>query len=222
MWEYGIIQFLIMGCSFYHFGFLYGVGFIILLVKAIHFILDKMGFELLRFNDVTHFLQEKGTFSNIVSYLVLDKIDFDTFKKHVLSNKLLSNRRMNQKIVRKFGFHLWRDLPTGMTKNQIKNSPKKLKTKQEIIEFANELLITKLDYDKPLWEFHLVEDYSKEHSVLFVRVHHGLVDGVGVLSIMTSFIDDAFSVKNSKSFIQKSFFVDLFFTIFGPFYALFI
>jgi len=46
-------------------------------------------------------------------------------------------------------------------------------------------LITKMDYDKPLWELELLEDYSEDSSVLFIRIHHGYVDGVGLLSFMS-------------------------------------
>jgi len=39
--------------------------------------------------------------------------------------------------------------------------------------------------DKPQWEMHLCEDYSKDTSVLFMRMHHSFTDGVGYVSMMS-------------------------------------
>ena len=45
MWEYGVIHLLILGFSYYSFGFCYGSAFIILFIYVADFLLDKIGYQ---------------------------------------------------------------------------------------------------------------------------------------------------------------------------------
>ena len=53
---------------------------------------------------------------------------------------------------------------------------------------AGELASTPLDPDRPLWQFHLVEDYEGG-SALIARVHHCIGDGVALISVMMTITD---------------------------------
>jgi WS/DGAT/MGAT family acyltransferase len=50
------------------------------------------------------------------------------------------------------------------------------------------LAVTPLDPERPLWQFHLIEDYEGG-SALIARVHHCIGDGISLISVMMSITD---------------------------------
>lgn len=54
---------------------------------------------------------------------------------------------------------------------------------------ANDLASTPLDLSRPLWQFHLIENYG-QRSVLFCRLHHCIADGIALLHVLLSLCDD--------------------------------
>ena len=53
---------------------------------------------------------------------------------------------------------------------------------------CGELATTPLDPDRPLWQFHLVEDYEGGSAVI-VRIHHCIGDGIALVSVVMSITD---------------------------------
>ncbi len=51
-----------------------------------------------------------------------------------------------------------------------------------------ELAMTPLDMRRPLWQFHLVEDYQGG-SAMMVRIHHCIADGIALISVTQSLVD---------------------------------
>lgn len=60
--------------------------------------------------------------------------------------------------------------------------------KAELQEFVSELASTPLDQSKPLWQFHLIENYA-EGPVLVSRIHHCYADGIALIQVMLSLTD---------------------------------
>jgi diacylglycerol O-acyltransferase len=56
-------------------------------------------------------------------------------------------------------------------------------------DVISELMSTQLDFSRPLWQFHLVEEYG-EGWALVGRVHHCLADGPALLHVLVSMTDD--------------------------------
>jgi WS/DGAT/MGAT family acyltransferase len=54
---------------------------------------------------------------------------------------------------------------------------------------ANDLASTPLDLSRPLWQFHLIENYG-DRSVLFCRLHHCIADGIALMHVLLSLCDD--------------------------------
>ena len=50
------------------------------------------------------------------------------------------------------------------------------------------LAMTPLDPDRPLWQFHLVENYDGG-SAIVARIHHCIGDGIALISVMMSITD---------------------------------
>ncbi len=62
--------------------------------------------------------------------------------------------------------------------------------KPELEAFVGELASTPLDHSKPLWQFHLIENY-RGGSVLVARIHHCYADGLALVQVMLSLTDTA-------------------------------
>jgi diacylglycerol O-acyltransferase / wax synthase len=57
-------------------------------------------------------------------------------------------------------------------------------------ELVSDLMSTPLDYSKPLWQFHIVEDPAGG-SALIARLHHAIADGIALVQVLLSLTDDA-------------------------------
>ena len=65
----------------------------------------------------------------------------------------------------------------------------------ELERLAGHLASSPLDHSKPLWQFHLVENY-KGGSALISRIHHCYADGIALIQVLLSLTD--VSAKPSK------------------------
>ncbi len=73
-------------------------------------------------------------------------------------------------------------------------------------ELASNLLSTPLDFSKPLWQFHFIEEYE-EGSAIIVRLHHCIADGMALMFLllaMADFTDDAPLHKYSDDTAPKT------------------
>jgi diacylglycerol O-acyltransferase len=57
--------------------------------------------------------------------------------------------------------------------------------KRELQALVSRLASTPLDFDRPLWQFHLVRNYAGG-SALIMRVHHCYADGIALVQVMLS------------------------------------
>jgi WS/DGAT/MGAT family acyltransferase len=57
--------------------------------------------------------------------------------------------------------------------------------KEELEALVGELASTQLSTQRPLWTFHLVENYRKG-SALIIRIHHCYADGIALVRVMLS------------------------------------
>lgn len=55
-------------------------------------------------------------------------------------------------------------------------------------EVVSNLMSTPMDFSKPLWQFHLVEQYQGG-SVLIGRLHHCIADGIALVRVLLSLTD---------------------------------
>ncbi len=62
--------------------------------------------------------------------------------------------------------------------------------KAELENFVGELSSSPLDHSKPLWQFHVVENY-RGGSVLVGRIHHCYADGLALVQVILSLTDTA-------------------------------
>jgi WS/DGAT/MGAT family acyltransferase len=60
--------------------------------------------------------------------------------------------------------------------------------KSALQEMASIFMSTPLDYSKPLWQFHLIENYG-EGCAIMGRLHHCLADGMALMFVLLSMTD---------------------------------
>jgi diacylglycerol O-acyltransferase / wax synthase len=68
---------------------------------------------------------------------------------------------------------------------------------------CGELAATPLDPSRPLWQFHLIEDYEGG-SALVARIHHCIGDGIALISVMLSITDGGSDPPRRRRAVQKA------------------
>ena len=118
-------------------------------------------------------------------------IDFAYFKKFIRV-KLLQFDRFRQRVVQPrmpISSPYWEDDPNFNLDSHIHlvglPAPG---DKAALQDLASDLLSTPLDFSKPLWQFHFVENYEDGCAVI-CRLHHCIADGMALMSVLLSMTD---------------------------------
>ena len=61
--------------------------------------------------------------------------------------------------------------------------------KAEFERYVGDLAGRPLERARPLWEFHIVEDYEGGAAVV-TRIHHAIADGIALVNVLLSLTDD--------------------------------
>lgn len=113
--------------------------------------------------------------------------------KSVLAQRMLRFRRFRQIVVQPRLTLLppyWQDDPNFDINSHIHRIALPAPGDQTALqELVNDFMSTPLDYSKPLWQFHLVENYQ-EGCALICRLHHCIGDGIALMRVLLSLTDD--------------------------------
>lgn len=127
--------------------------------------------------------------------------------RSLISNRLLVFRRFRQRVIKpRFSWlpSFWEDDPTFDLSSHLHRialpNPGDQVTLQELI---NDLMSTPLDYTKPLWQIHLVENYGDGCAVV-CRLHHCIGDGIALMKVLLSLTDDADGEADSTAQAEES------------------
>lgn len=119
-------------------------------------------------------------------------IDFERLKATLDVRFVKRFRRFRQRVVAKrsrFGRPYWEDDPNFDLSVHLRRialpAPGDHQALQELV---SDFMSTPLDFSKPLWQMHLVEGYEGG-SVLLVRLHHCIADGIALVQVMLSLTD---------------------------------
>jgi diacylglycerol O-acyltransferase len=124
-------------------------------------------------------------------WLLTPAITVEALRERV-SDKLLKYPRFRQKATHDAMGASWTEDETFDLENHIceeKLARKKGQSQRAALQArVGELATTPLDPDRPLWQFHLIDDYEGG-SALIARVHHCIGDGIALISVMMSITD---------------------------------
>lgn len=124
-------------------------------------------------------------------------ISYDALCERV-QERLLTYNRFTQRVVEDAAGASWlTDRNFDITNHVVREKlirPRKGQTQQSVLqERVGILAMQPLDPKRPLWQFHLVEDYVDESgnkgSALLVRIHHCIADGIALISVTMSLVD---------------------------------
>jgi len=118
-------------------------------------------------------------------------LDYEALKT-IVENSLLPIRRFRQRIkppLLPFMRPYWEDDPNFDLESHLERvklpPPADQKTLQDLII---QLMSTKLETTRPLWQFYLVENYGKG-SAFIARLHHSIADGITLMQVLISLTD---------------------------------
>jgi diacylglycerol O-acyltransferase / wax synthase len=114
-----------------------------------------------------------------------------------IENRLLKYHRFCQRVVEDAAGATWVDDKNFDIQNHVVTetlATHKGHTMQDALQDrVAELTTTPLDRRHPLWQFHLVENYTlpdgSKGSAMMVRIHHCIADGMALISVTTSLVD---------------------------------
>ena len=140
--------------------------------------------------DTAWLRMERSTNLMMISgVLVFDSpLDVARFKR-TLAERFLAFRRFRQRAVDLGGQAFWefdKDFDLNWHVRRVALPGKA--TKEELEEYVSQLASSPLDKSKPLWQFHIVENY-RGGSALVSRIHHCYADGIALVQVLLSLTD---------------------------------
>ena len=135
----------------------------------------------------------------IVGIMVFrEKLDFKKLQT-TLEQRFLAYPRFMQKAVQDPTGAWWDDDRNFDIKNHLRKSRLPGRAgKKELQDYVSEMASVGLDFTKPLWQFHLVENYHGGGSALLTRIHHCYADGIALISVMLSMTADSAEASLAK------------------------
>ncbi len=123
-----------------------------------------------------------------------------------IEERLLKYPRFTQRVVQDSAGATWvKDAKFDIAQQVIveklaTNSKKHSKEQQQqaLQDRVATLAVTPLDKKRPLWQFHLVEDYQGG-AALIVRIHHCIADGIALISVTQSLVDGGTAPPERKA-----------------------
>lgn len=118
------------------------------------------------------------------------KLDLSRLKR-LIASRFLAYRRFRQKAVDDGSQTVWQidvdfDLDWHVQAARLPGNA----DKAALEAFVSDLASTPLDQSRPLWQFHLVEEYDGG-CVVIPRIHHCYADGLALVQVMLSLTDAA-------------------------------
>jgi WS/DGAT/MGAT family acyltransferase len=139
----------------------------------------------LRMEDPTNLMMVSG----IITFKKM--LDFDHLKA-VIEHKLLAFDRFRMRVVQSrlpFAPAYWEPDPTfNLNAHLHRVALPSPGDKVALQEMASDLMSTPLDFSKPLWQFHLIENYG-DGCAIMCRLHHCIADGMALVFVLLSLTD---------------------------------
>jgi len=118
-----------------------------------------------------------------------EKIALKTLKR-IVAARFLAYRRFRQKAIQEASGAWWEtDEDLDIDAHVLRATLPGKAGKVELEALVSDLASTPLDFDRPLWQFHLVENYAGG-CALIMRIHHCYADGIALVQVLLSLTSD--------------------------------
>ena len=119
-----------------------------------------------------------------------ERLEYEKLRETV-KTRFLKYWRFMQRAVQKAAGAFWEVDPYfDIGRHVLRTALPGQADKAELEHLASDLMSTPLDFSKPMWQFHLVEDYQGG-SALILRIHHSYADGIALIHVLLSLMDPA-------------------------------
>lgn len=109
--------------------------------------------------------------------------------RRTIEDRFLRFDRFRQRVVDNGDQAYWCDDPLFDIDNHLHEIALPGKAdKAELQKLVSDLNSTSLDFRRPLWQMHYIDNYQGE-SALLVRIHHCIADGISLVRVMLSLTD---------------------------------
>lgn len=129
----------------------------------------------------------------ITGVIVLEgKVDYGKLKRTV-RDRFLSYSRFSDRPVERTTGTYWEPDPNFDIESHIHRvALPGAAGKSELQQYVSDLASTALDQTKPMWQFHLIDNYADGDAIV-VRIHHCYADGIALVQVLLSMTDDSSS-----------------------------
>lgn len=139
-------------------------------------------------------MDDPTSMAMIIGVIMFEKpLDFETLKK-LCADRLLRVRRFRQRVRERplgFGLPQWEDDPNFDLDAHLHLISLPAPHDQAALhDLVGDLMSTPLDFSKPLWQYHLIENYDGG-CALVCRVHHSMGDGLALVQVLLTLADNA-------------------------------
>jgi len=140
--------------------------------------------------DTAWFRMERPTNLMMITAVLITETPLDVKRlREVVEERFLIHERFKQRPLQEGRHTYWETDPDfDLNRHIHRTALPGLAGKTELQELVSDLRSTPLDFSKPLWQFHLVEDYQGG-SVFIFRVHHCYADGMALVQVYLSMTD---------------------------------
>jgi len=122
--------------------------------------------------------------------------------KTVLQGRWLKHRRLRQRVVQPslpMAWPYWEDDPNFNLNTHVHRVALPEPGDKVMLQaLASDLVSTPLDYSKPLWQIHVIENYGDGGALLY-RIHHVVGDGTALSGLLMSVTDTSTSLAQDIS-----------------------
>ena len=123
-------------------------------------------------------------------FMFRSRVEYARLKRTV-EERFLVFRRFRQRAVELPGFAVWEnDRHFDIDRHVVHIALPGRAGRKELQTLVSRLVATPLDPARPMWQFHLVDNYDGG-SALIVRMHHCYADGIALVRVMLSMTDAA-------------------------------
>ncbi len=116
-------------------------------------------------------------------YELIGNVDFERMR-HLLEERLVSHARFRSCVVQDATGYYWElddnfDLDLHLARTALPGKG----TTADLKRLVGRLASTALDSTKPLWQFHLVDNYNGGQAMV-CRIHHCIADGIALIGVL--------------------------------------
>jgi WS/DGAT/MGAT family acyltransferase len=117
-----------------------------------------------------------------------ERLDLDELRAAV-TERFLVFKRFRQRAIETAGMSFWQsDRHFDIERHVVHTALPGRAGRRELQTFVSRLMSTPLDPARPMWQFHLIDNFDAGSAVV-IRIHHSYADGIALVRVMLSMTD---------------------------------